>query len=388
MDVAIIGKGTSSIITALVLLRRGHNVIIFYDPKVPPINVGESTTPHIQELINSTLGISIHDLVDRGIFSYKMGINFVNWGKGKSFNHNFADGGIGHHFETKLFNDFIHEYFEKNNLVTYFPEKVISIDTTINNSVSINGKNFDFLINCSGWEDSKNYLIPFFKTVDSAITFVEELDTNKYDSTHTLHLATEDGWQFGLPFPKQNIIKCGYLYSRDYVTEKQVKNKLNKNIRSSFSWTPRYAKEILVHSNIALNGNRLFFIEPLQALSLAYTKLFAEFISDYLDNKCIEFFDDINYRYSLEMWAYQLSLAYHYQYGSIYKTKFWQNIKSNAIDVMKASFNGNPEVFQMNLERDYRNKNKKYSNIGSFGFADLQQIHFNMLGVDNPFKKF
>lgn len=388
MDVAIIGKGTSSIITALVLLGRGHNISIFYDPKVPPINVGESTTPHIQRLINSILGISIHDLVDKGIFSYKMGINFVNWGKGKSFNHNFANGEIAHHFETKPFNDFIHEYFEKNNLVTYYPEKVVSIDTNINNNVFVNNKNFNFLVNCSGWEDNKNYITPFFKTVDSVVTFVEELDYNKYDSIHTLHLATEDGWQFGLPFPKQNIIKCGYLYSRDYITEKEVRNKLNKNIRSSFSWTPRYAKEILIHPNIALNGNRLFFIEPLQALSLAYTKLFAEFISDYLENQCRQSFDDINYRYNLEMWTYQLSLAYHYHYGSIYKTKFWENVTSSATNIMNISFNGNPDVFQMNLNRDCKNMNNQYSKIGSFGFADLNQIHFNMLDKDNPFKKF
>lgn len=90
MKIAIIGKGTSSIITALTCLKYNHKVSIFYDPETPHTIVGESTTPHIQELVYEVLGISVHELVDKEIFSYKMGINFVNWGCGKSFHHNFG----------------------------------------------------------------------------------------------------------------------------------------------------------------------------------------------------------------------------------------------------------------------------------------------------------
>ena len=375
MNIAIVGKGTSSIITSLVLLMRGHKISIFYDPNSPSINVGESTTPNIQDLILNSLGINIHDMVDHEIFSYKMGINFVNWGNGKTFHHNFSDGMIAHHFETKTFNDFIHHYLESNGIIEYFSEKVITINNNSDN-VIINDKIFDFVVNCAGWENIDNYISPFFSTVNSAKLFVDNLE---YDNTHTLHLATEDGWQFGLPFPKKNIFKCGYLYNNNLISHDEVRVKLNKEIYETFSWTPRYSKKMITHTNVALNGNRLFFLEPLQALSLYYTCYFAELISTYLEEKCLEKFDQINYLYNLEMWSYQISLAYHYQYGSIYDTEFWNKKQNEASNVMRASFNGNPDIFMMNLERDSRSKKTSYSKIGCFARSDLEQIHFGML---------
>ena len=122
-----------------------------------------------------------------------------------------------------------------------------------------------------------------------------------------------------------------------------------------------------------------FFLEPLQALSLYYTCYFAELISTYLEEKCLEKFDQINYLYNLEMWSYQISLAYHYQYGSIYDTEFWNKKQNEASNVMRASFNGNPDIFMMNLERDSRSKKTSYSKIGCFARSDLEQIHFGML---------
>ena len=378
MRIAIIGKGTSAIITSLVLLQKNHDITIFYDPSISPINVGESTTPHIQKLVYDTLGISVHDLVDMDIFSYKMGINFVNWGCGNQFHHNFVGGTVGHHFETQKFNEFIHGYLKDNQIINYVPEKVKKINA-LENKVEINDKEFDFVVNCSGWENNDNYISPFFHSVNSAQLFVDNLE---YDVNHTLHLATEDGWQFGLPFPQKNIFKCGYLYNSNLISHNEVKKKIKKKISNSFSWTPRYSKELIVHPSIALNGNRLFFLEPLQALGLYYTYYFAVLISHYLDDINFETIDRINYEYNLEMWTYQLSLAYHYQYGSTYKTKFWETTQNNAINVMKSSFNGNKEIFMMNLKRDMKNlkKNTLYSKIGVFGVEDLKQIHFGMVG--------
>ena len=375
MNISIIGKGTSSIITMLVLLQKGHNVTVFYDPDTSPINVGESTTPQIQNLILDVLGISIHQLVDEDIFSYKMGINFVNWGTGNKFHHNFTQSNVAHHFETKTFNHYIHKYLEDRKLVTYIPERVISISYE-GEHVTVNEKTFDFAINCAGWEKDENYIEPFFKTVNSAQLFVDELE---YDNTHTLHLATEDGWQFGLPFPKRGYFKCGYLYDNNLISHDEVKDKLDKDVYEVFSWNPRYAKEIITHPRIALNGNRLFFLEPLQALSLFYTYTFAHLICEYLDNVCQETKDNINYKYNVNMWEYQLALAYHYQYGSVYPSNFWTNVQSNALNVMRCSFNGNIPVFLMNMERDSRAKNTSYSGIGPFGIKDFLQIHYGMI---------
>ena len=67
MKIAIIGNGTSAIITALISLQNGHQVEIFFDPNQSPINVGESTTVRIGKIISDSLGICIGSLYDNGI---------------------------------------------------------------------------------------------------------------------------------------------------------------------------------------------------------------------------------------------------------------------------------------------------------------------------------
>jgi len=383
MNIGIIGKGTASIITTLVLLQRGHNITILYDPDTQPINVGESTTPHIQELLYEVLGLSIGNMVDKGIFSYKMGINFVNWGKGKSFHHHF-NGPIStaHHFETKPFNDFIHKHLEENKIVNYIPEKINHI-VPEDDTVRLNDHTFDFVVNCAGWKNGENYITPFFQTVNSAQLFVDNQDCPYYEDLYTMHLATEDGWQFGLPFPNLNVFKCGYLYDKNQISHEDVTEKLkksNKKVHSTFSWEPKYSKELIVHKRLALNGNILFFFEPLQALSLLYFYYSSIHIADYLDNFCMEKLDNCNYSYNVDMWAYQLSLAYHYQYGSIHDTEFWRKVTKEAKQIMSSSLNGNLDIRKMNWERDCRFKDKEqsYSQIGSFHVEDLKQIHYGM----------
>ena len=104
MRIAIIGKGTSAIITALRLIQDDHDVEFFYDPDKKPLSVGESTTPHIQTLIFESLDITIGDLADAGVISYKNGIKYINWGSGESFRHHFHGGEVAFHFESGKLN--------------------------------------------------------------------------------------------------------------------------------------------------------------------------------------------------------------------------------------------------------------------------------------------
>ena len=76
MNIAVIGKGTASIVTTLQLIKSGYEVTILYDPKTKPINVGESSTPLFVDLLYDALGISLHQLVTDGVASYKAGVNF------------------------------------------------------------------------------------------------------------------------------------------------------------------------------------------------------------------------------------------------------------------------------------------------------------------------
>lgn len=374
MNIAIIGRGTSAIITALICIHNGHKITFFFDPNIPHLSVGESTTPWIPKLITEVLGISTHDLIKEGIASYKMGINFVDWGCNKQFYHSFSSGTHAIQFDSKIFNEFIHNNLSITNRATYVAKRIDKVDHLL--------KDFDFVINCCGWEDKSSYLEPVFKSVNSCSVFKEEIDYYKHNQTlHTLHKATEDGWQFGIPFPDRNILKCGYLFNSEYISDDDVKKKLNKEVTKTFHWEQRYAKEFLLNKNVAINGNRLFFFEPLQALSLSFMHLFANFICDYLREPSEVNRRLLNSRYLTEMWIHQLILAYHYQYGSNFNSEFWNKTSTNAKDMMKYQLNGVDEVLKYNIDLDViSNGNTSQSNIGIFTLGDHIQLQKGLRG--------
>ena len=365
--IAIIGKGTSAILTSLSCIKRGFEVTFFYDPEVSHLSVGESTTPLTPDILTSVLKIRIHDLVNKGIVSYKMGVNFIGWGEGKQFYHNFGSIKFGIHFDTKIFNEYIHDYILKEGIASYVPKRIENEDELLND--------FDFVINCSGWDDSSEYIEPVFKSVNSAAIFQKEVDVDRFfDSLHTVHKTTEDGWQFEIPYPERGICKCGYLFNSDLILENEVKSKMSENITKVFSWKQQYAKEIIPKEKIAINGNRLFFLEPLQALSLHYTSVFASFICDYINDPTEVNRQIINSKYLTEMWIHQMMLAYHYQYGSRYKSEFWNKTVENAKDMMKYQFNGVEEVFKYNLNLDKEFLQTYQSKIGILSFDDHIQL--------------
>ena len=374
MKVAVVGKGTASIITTLVLLKHDHEVVIYYDPNTNHLPVGESSTPHLSHLLWEVLGININDMVESNIVSLKTGVKFVDWGKSKYFLHNFTNQ-FAIHLENDRFNPYIHRILEENKLVKYIPQRVDN--TTIHNDqIYIENEAYDFVTFCSGWDDNDEYIKPIFETVNSAVVYTKDC-VDEDHNLHTIHKATENGWEFGLPFPKRKITKCGYLFDREQVDTKKVMEQLNSNI--FFEWTPRYSKNILQNNFIAYNGNRLFFLEPLQALSFYYTELYARQICVFLNDRTREMFCSVNNSYLSEIRKYQLSLAYHYQYGSSYNTEFWNKITEKAKNLMSTINNGNKNIFLQNLVTDLSFRGKtKYSTIGSFESVDLKQLHCGM----------
>ena len=365
IKVAIVGKGTSSIITALQCLKDGFSVDIYYDPETPYLNIGESTTLSVSNLIHEVLGISACDLYEQGIASLKNGVKFIDWGVGNTFYSNFYNK-LSFQFNTEKFNPYIHDLLEQRG-VNYIPHKITHYHED-ERTVTIEDKVYDFIIWCSGWNEDNEYKSPFFRTVDSAILYKE--DSVDIDSTYSIHRATEDGWQFGLPFPKDGITKCGYLYDSG-ISNPQVEGK-------RFSWTPKYSKHLIKNNTTAYNGNRLFFLEPLQALSLHYYGIFAIFICDYIKNRDYEHYCIINHSYQHEMWNYQMSLAFHYRYGSIYNSLFWKNIVKSAKLVMNLP-SGDIETHEEYINQDLSlGGDSFFSKIGIFKAEDLKQIHFGM----------
>ncbi len=71
MKVAVIGRGSGGLITAMNLLTFNIDVDVYYDPETSQLPVGESTTPQFASLIECTLGLTIDDLKEAAKHTYR-----------------------------------------------------------------------------------------------------------------------------------------------------------------------------------------------------------------------------------------------------------------------------------------------------------------------------
>jgi len=148
-------------------------------------------------------------------------------------------------------------------------------------------------------------------------------------------------------------------------------------------WTPRYSKKLIQNPYCSFSGNRLLFIEPLHALALYYYIDFAERICQYLESRNDFNLATTNYNYHHEVWTYQAALAYHYNYGSVFDSKFWNKTQEAASSFMSKINNGNEEIFKTNLVNDIRLQNHEpnYSKIGTFTHKDHIQLYCGMKDI-------
>ena len=95
--VVIVGGGTAGWIAAAVLgkmLGKAVAIELIESDAIGTVGVGEATIPQIRRL-NGALGIDEADFVARTRGTFKLGIEFNNWGRlGESYLHTFGDLGM------------------------------------------------------------------------------------------------------------------------------------------------------------------------------------------------------------------------------------------------------------------------------------------------------
>lgn len=111
-NVVIVGGGTAGWMTAAALAKFLHpqqyQITLVESDAIGTVGVGEATVPHIR-YFNEVLGIDENEFMKRTNATYKLGIEFSNWGKvGDSYIHPFGLYGLPrndisfHHYWLRL----------------------------------------------------------------------------------------------------------------------------------------------------------------------------------------------------------------------------------------------------------------------------------------------
>jgi hypothetical protein len=325
IKVAIIGAGNAACLTALHFYHASlyfdkakykfDKISIYYDPSVPIEKVGQGTTLNITKLLYAIFGINIYGSKNIIGATLKNGIIYENWGK---------------------FNDVIYHGFPLDSKAVHIVPNKLSQLTLNSGFFDVIQKHIndpeseidaDFIIDCRG----KNNRDPdlYEKLINPLNSVIlsrkEEYDPHLLD---TRCVATPDGWTFVIP--NTDSVSYGYLYNNMITTQEQAQNNFTNlfgvTCRDNFQFENYLAKNIFYGERTIFNGNRLSFLEPLEATSMGYYLNVAEIIFQHI-------LDQSDKRKTNEivrslMKQIETFVLWHYQFGSKYDTDFWRYAKS------------------------------------------------------------
>jgi hypothetical protein len=315
MKITILGRGNAGCISALhfyhytKIQKKNIEIELIHDSKIDPVPVGQATTLDLANFIWRS--INYKKLLNFN-FVEKRGILYENWGKkNKKWYHEFPLGSYGLHFNPNEFQDLI-----INNLKINFKE-------TDKNILNYDEIDSDFIIDCRGApKDNKNY-----KTLINPLncSLLASLPIDK-DLVWTRTIATPDGWCFYIPL--KDRVSVGYNFNKEITSIKEAENNFKKilpvkNINKVFNFNQYVAKKTILDKRVFLNGNKLFFLEPLEATAMNVYQSWCRLIWDCIIDKRKTYLD---IEIEIKKYIYQIQnfILWHYSFGSIYKSKFWK----------------------------------------------------------------
>jgi len=356
MKICIIGNGTASAIALLqifAVLKKSKQKLVknlevhcIHDPNITPVQVGETSTSLIYELLYHALNF---DIVTEGAeldCTTKWSVRYF-WeeANGKNF---IVRSAPGINFNSDTFSKFtLKRLTALYNNFKEIHDTVIDIKQDERSATVFGVKdkyNYDFVIDCMGTPtpeelNSKEYLFPDFKVVNSVILY-PEIKENLDKFNFTGAYVHKNGWMFSIPL--QHRTTWGYLYNNNITSEEEAIEHFSKikNIDASklrrFSWEQYYKKNAM-DNRILYLGNKLHFFEPHMSLPLHFYTNVMQNVTDYILR--LNWSEDysrltlaINEWYVNNIEAIQSLLAINYAGPNNIKSSFWEYAKPAALN--------------------------------------------------------
>ena len=360
MRITILGRGNAGCLTALhygYYTRHLKNISVelIHDPDIYPEKVGQGTLLGPPDLLWKALGINWYDNpIDA---TPKFGILYENWGKvnKQAFASPFPFNHVALHYSPVKLQEVIlkSEYF---NVQEQHIDDYGQIDS-------------DFIFDCRGkhitnWKDYDTLINPLNSVL------LREEESKDCDINWTRAVATPDGWTFVIPNTSQTT-SYGYLYNDEITSTKEASD----NFEEVFSLTNKKAHNLkfksyvakipIIDERIILGGNRLFFLEPLEATAIEAHSFWARRTFDWVINGITTPFlvtqEILKYIHQIQNF-----IIWHYTYGSIYNTPFW-NI-SRELKVEDPEFDRILELSKKFSMIDLLDNNERYGQWNGWNF--------------------
>lgn len=337
--IAIIGTGTAGIVSishCLAFLPKDWEVTSIYDPNIPMLGIGESTSTQIPLTLYHGTGLNLLDGAPDLDATIKHGVKYSNWRENDFFTK-IPPPFYAMHFNNFKLKDYAFERFGHrwgSKFKTVLGEITNIVDFNDKVTITLADKTehyFDYLIDCRGYPDDYSG----YYSVDIPVNHCLVHTINEPgDWNYTHHYAHPNGWMFGIPL--QTRQGWGYLYNDKITSRDDAVNDIARifntdsnelNLRE-FSFKNYKAKKF-IDGRIIKNGNRALFFEPLEALSgWMYDGIIRTFFDMALSNIHDE--DSANeYLHTLAD-DYELFIHFMYHGGSVYDSDFWKITKEKS----------------------------------------------------------
>lgn len=357
---SIVGRGTVGCFSLTHFLKHTDwQIDWIFDPNKPTTSVGEGTTLTFPQELANNIEWKQENLLELG-GTLKQGAYKINWGTSNSYLHGFPLDRTAIHMNAVKFQKAIYDSFKDNPRVNIVEQNVFDP----------NELDSDYVMVCDG--TPKNYNdFNLHKNIPVNCAHVVQCYWDYPRFTYTLTIARPYGWVFGIPL--QNRCSIGYIYNKEITTLQEVQNDL-KYIFEEYNLTPQetalnlnfknYSRTKNYDGRICYNGNASFFLEPLEASSLATSSFVNRQTWDLWAGNITE--EQANKNYVEELNSVEAMLCMHYMAGSKWNNNFWDYAQKLGEEKIKTEFRENSNWSKYVWFSTYTNRLMQDS-FGSWG---------------------